>query len=572
MTGTAVVCPQPVVAETAAEILRQGGNATDAVVAAMAMQGVVDPLMCGLGGYGVMIVHEAGTGRNTVLDFFARAPLGVQEGAASATLVREFSYDYGFVVEGGHNEIGHRSVATPGTAAGMARALELFGSMPWSALLEPAAALAEEGFDVTEAQRISWYSDEGPDKPGGMARMAYSDYGRALYTDAGLPLPLGHRVRNRDLGATLRHLMRRGAQDFYRGDLADAMAADLHDNQSALRAADFTDYSVTEQAPLSAEYRGATLAFPGFPGGGLSILAALNMLELRGDPGSDEFVDWPTAEAITAVAEALQAALHDKFTYLAGDRDVPIPVEMLISRDYARRRVLVAAGGEAGPDPASARLLDSEPPSTTHIAVVDRDGNAVAATHTLASGSGVITPGLGFMFNNFMHGYDPRPGKWNSLRPGATRPASMSPGLVFSNAGELIGVLGASGSTRIVSALVQVISHLLDRRWDPWHAVGAPRINVQLNGSVQCEGRVPGAVVESLERSGRPAHRHLRNYDPYFGKAHVLWRRDASDAWTGAADPRGDGGTSIATAEYADTGIDGRDTSRPHPVHGRPGG
>jgi gamma-glutamyltranspeptidase len=117
--------------------------------------------------------------------------------------------------------------------------------------------------------------------------------------------------------------------------------------------------------------------------------------------------------------------------------------------------------------------------------------------------------------------------------------------LAFNRAGELIGVLGASGSTRIVTAIVQVVSHLLDRRWDPWHAVGAPRINVQLDGSVQCEGRIPMPVVRAIEESGRRVHRHLRNYDPYFGKAHVLWRTGAGDRWTGAADPRGDGGTAI---------------------------
>ena len=254
-------------------------------------------------------------------------------------------------------------------------------------------------------------------------------------------------------------------------------------------------------------------------------------------------------------------------TYLTGNRDIPIPVEMLIGRDYARRRAVTASPLASTPDPASVQLVESEPSSTTHIAVVDRHGNAAAATHTLASGSGVITPGLGFMFNNFMHGFDPRPGKWNSLRPGATRPASMSPGLAFDGDGALIGVLGASGSTRIVSALVQVISHLLDRRWDAWRAVGAPRINVQLDGSVQCEGRVPGPVVRTLAESGRRVHTHPRNYDPYFGKAHVLWRRDGSSDWTGAADPRGDGGAPILTAGQLSSAPTSTSTS---PSSGRP--
>ncbi|KWX66605.1 gamma-glutamyltransferase family protein [Mycobacterium sp. NAZ190054] len=541
LTGSAVVCPQPVVADAAAEILAAGGNAVDAAVAGMAMQGVVDPLMCGLGGYGVMTVHEAATGRNTVLDFFARAPYSVEEGAAQGDLVREFTYDYGFVVEDGHNEIGHRSVATPGTVAGMATALRMFGSMPWSAVLEPAAALAEDGFALSPAQQSSWYSDDGPDKPGGLQRMSYSATGRDLYTDDGRPLPVGHRVRNPDLASTLRHLIRHGPEEFYRGALADAMVADLQKHESLLSAADFDKFAVAESAPLTARYRGATLMFPGYPGGGVSILGALNLLALR-DQGSE----WPTADAVGDVTAALHAALEDKFAYLAGSRDQPIPVDMLISEEYARLRAAMPAGWR--PDPESVRLHAAEPRSTTHIAVVDGHGNAVAATHTLASGSGVITPGLGFMFNNFMHGYDPRPGRWNSLRPGATRAASMSPGLVFDEHRQLTGVVGASGSTRIVSALVQVLSHLIDRGWDPWRAVAAPRVNVQLDGSVQCEGRLPGAVVGAIEQSGRRVRKHLANYDPYFGKAHVLWRDPSSGRWSGAADPRGDGGTAIVAA------------------------
>src|SRR5262249_55507931 len=160
-----------------------------------------------------------------------------------------------------------------GTVAGMAMALERFGTMPWSTVLEPAAVLAEEGFQLTEAQHVSWYSYDGPDKPGGLVRMSYSDDGRALYTDDGMPLEPGHRVRNPDLANTLRHLMNHGARDFYRGALAEAMLAELAAYGSQLSAADFADYEVSEHPPLTTTYRDTTLAFPGFPGGGVSILA-----------------------------------------------------------------------------------------------------------------------------------------------------------------------------------------------------------------------------------------------------------------------------------------------------------
>jgi len=533
----AVVCPQPVVAEVALDVLAEGGNAVDAVVSGAMVQGVVDPLMCGPGGYGVMTVHEAGSGRTTVLDFFARAPLASVEGVSGGRLLSEFSQDYGYIVEGLANEVGYRSIATPGTVAGLGLACERFGTRPWSAALEPALAVARDGFTVTLQARAPWAEGDGPDKPGGATRMAFSETGRALYLDAdGAIVPTGHVVRNPDLAHTLERLAAAGPQDFYTGEIAAAIVADTAVGGSDLDAEDLRAFQVGVTEPVVGTYRGRRILLPGYPAGGPSVLQALGVLEVLAPGGPGDWVEGPGA---LALATALHAAILDKYEVFAGPRDQQVSVQEMLApqrlQALAQRVAAQPAGAAAG-----SHGLDVEPASTTHLAVVDAQGNAAAVTHTLASGSGVITGGLGFMYNNFLHGFDPRAGRWNSLRPGATRPASMSPGLVLDGDGSVSAVVGATGSTRIVSSLVQVLSHLLDRGWDPVRAVSAPRVNAQRSGAVQLEGRFPDSALAHVRAAGREAVRHPRNYDPYFGKAHVLAR--TAGGWDGAADPRGDGG------------------------------
>jgi gamma-glutamyltranspeptidase/glutathione hydrolase len=539
------------VAEAALDVLTQGGNAVDAAVTGAMVQGVIDPLMCGPGGYGVMTIHEAASRRTTVLDFFGLAPRKTVEGASGAKLVSEFSRDYGYIVEGGENEVGYRSIATPGTIAGLALALEQFGSTPWATALGPAHAVARDGYQVTQAQHEQWNDTDDPDKPGNRTRLAFSDSGRTLYFDGtGGVRAVGETIRNSELASTIERLMRAGADDFYTGELAAAIVADLQAGGSDIDAEDLRAFRPNRTAPLAGSYRGRRILVPGFPGGGLSIIQALQVLELlqRGAPPV-----WIAGAGVLPVAAALGAALEDKYTYLAGPRDTEIPLEFLLSAEHTEEMARSVQAGELLGASVADAGFDRETASTTHIAVIDDHGNAAAVTHTLASGSGVITAGLGFMFNNFMHGFDPRPGRWNSLRPGATRPASMSPGLVLDSTGELLTVFGASGSTRIVSSLVQVLAHMADRGWDALRAVSAPRMNVQRGGSVQLEGRFPAAAVRRIGASGREAERYPRNYDPYFGKVHILTRAAADQPWDGAADPRADGGVALLVEQFPPT-------------------
>lgn len=526
-----VVCPQPVAAEAAAEVLRNGGNAVDALVAGALVQGVADPLMCGLGGYGIMLVHEAGGDRDHVLDFFSRAPGGVEEGNAGK-LLREFDYDYGFILEGDDNEVGYASIAIPGEVAGLSRALERFGTRSWAATLEPAIALADRGVPVTPSLRGYMAEPASSDKPSTLDRICTTEASRALFSRDGEVFAVGDRLDRTDLAATLRRLAKAGPRDFYEGSIAEEMVADLAANGSLIDAADLAGFAVVEADATRAPYRDVSLSVARFPSGGPTVVEALNLLELQGPVESD----WLSAESVLPMSRALRLAIEDKYRFLAGERVGEFNDDILLDRAHA------AALLASTPDPVR-DVRDDESRDTTHIAVIDRWGNAAALTHTLASGSGVVTPGLGFMYNNFMHGFDPRPGKWNSVRPHGTRPASMCPTMLYRD-DDLVAVVGAAGSTRIVSSIVQVVSHLVDRGWDPAAAVMAPRLNCQRNGLIQLEGRFPESVVTGVNDQGWTSRRSLHNYDSYFGRV-MLLAQTANGGWAGAGDPRGDSGTAL---------------------------
>jgi gamma-glutamyltranspeptidase/glutathione hydrolase len=215
-------------------------------------------------------------------------------------------------------------------------------------------------------------------------------------------------------------------------------------------------------------------------------------------------------------------AFADRESQLADPAFVPVPVERLTDKEYA-----AAARG----------VRDS--PTTTHVCAIDAAGNAVSMTHTLGASSGVVTPGLGFTYNNYLNCFDPRPGRPNSLAPGKTRVTMMSPTMVF-EAGRLAVVAGAPGGTRIVGGVLQSLLNLLDHGMTPLEAVAAPRLDFQ-GETVQAEQRVPSEVLAALAQAGYVVKRRPMSYDPYFSRVQMI-EIDAAGALRGASDPRGDGG------------------------------
>ena len=524
-----IVCPQPQAAEIGLEVLRRGGNAVDAAVTCAFVQGVIDPQMCGIGGCGVMLVHSVTAG-DALLEFYATAGSRTREKQWERLFIREAADRYGYVIDGWVNDVGYQSVGVPGTVAGLHEALTRFGSITWEQAIEPAIPLARDGFPVTGFMHGYWTTDYGPDVVPNHQRIQATLEAKSIYTHDGALYAIGERMVQADYARTLERLARGGADTFYKGELAEEIAADFEANGGFITKDDLASYAVNVTEPLRGTYRGHEVVAAGPPAGGLTLLQMLNFLE-----GFDlRAHGWPSSEGARVLVEAMAWAMADRELHLADPKFVDIPTGALADKLYAAKaREVVAAGARA-----------HDRPETTHVCVVDDAGNAVSLTHTLGSSSGVVTPGLGFGYNNYMNCFDPRPGRPNSVRPGKTRMTMMTPTFVFEK-GRLRVVLGAPGGTKIVTAILQVLVNVLDHQMSPVEAVSAPRIDFQ-GDVVQAEARIPLIVCEQLEKRGYKVNRRTLNYDSYFARPQLIVA-EADGFVHGASDPRKDGGTPLDT-------------------------
>lgn len=524
-----IVCPQPPAAEIGLEVMRRGGNAVDAAVTCAFVQGVIDPQMCGIGGCGVMLVHSPSAG-DTLLEFYSTAGSRVREDMWESLFVREAADRYGYVLDGFVNDVGYQSVGVPGTVAGLHEALKTYGTISWEEAIEPAIRLARDGFPVSGYVHGFWTTDYGPDVVPSHERIQVTPAARAIYTHDGRLYEIGELMVQADLARTLQRLAAEGPDVFYRGEIADAIAADFAANGGFISKEDLEQYRVHVTEPIRGTYRGRQVVAAGPPAGGLTLLQMLNFLE--GFDVRDH--GWPSTEAARLLLEAMAWAVADRELHVADPRFVDIPTGALADKHYAAKaREVVASGG---------RIHDRQ--DTTQVCVVDDHGNAVSLTHTLGSSSGVVTPGLGFGYNDYMNCFDPRPGRPNSIAPGKTRVTMMTPTMVFDR-GRLSICAGAPGGTKIVTGVLQVLVNVIDHEMSAVEAVSAPRIDFQ-GDAVQAEGRIPRSVCDGLEQLGYPVSRRTLNYDSYFSRPQLIVV-DRDGYTSGASDPRKDGGAAFDT-------------------------
>jgi len=515
-----VVAPQPQAAEIALDVLRRGGNAVDAAVTCAFVQGVLDPQMCGIGGCGVMLIHRH-NGADVLLEFYSTAGSRAREDQWADIFIREAADRYGYVLEGHVNEVGYQSIGVPGTVAGLNEALRRFGTISWADAIAPAIPIARDGFPVSGFMHGYWTTDYGPDVVPNRERIQVTPEAKRLYTHDGELFAIGERFVQADMARTYERLAAKGAEDFYRGQIATEMADDFERNGGFITEEDLASYTVNVTEPLRGTYRGLGLVAAGAPAGGLTLLQMLNYLE-----GFDlAAAGWPSTEAARRLVEAMGWAVADRELHVADPRFTDVPTGRLADKAYA----------------AAARPHDRA--DTTQVCVVDDAGNAVSLTHTLGSASGVVTPGLGFGYNDYMNCFDPRPGRPNSIKPGKTRVTMMTPTMVFDH-GDLRICVGAPGGTKIVTGILQTIVNVLDHGMTPVEAVSAPRVDFQ-GDVVQVEARIPLAVVRGLESHGYQVNRRTLNYDSYFSRPQVIVSRGGR--LSGASDPRKDGGTSLDT-------------------------
>jgi gamma-glutamyltranspeptidase / glutathione hydrolase len=525
-----IVAAQPESTEAGADILKAGGNAVDAAVACALVQGVVDPLMCGIAGFGSCGIAMAGGFRGYV-DFHAPAPRAVRPDMWADLIESEARDGYGFILKGRVNDIGYRSICVPASLRAYRDAHREHGRLPWEQIVEPAVGWAEGGWTV-RPHVAYWWAEEGQmGRAGGAERLAYTPAGRALYCRPdGTPKRVGDRVVNRDLGQVLRLIAKHGDEVFYEGEIAHAIDEDMRRHGGLVSSEDLAQWRSTQNAPLWGAYRGYRVFTNQPPGGGILLIEMLNILEqfdLRR-------IEHNSAEYLRVVAEAMKRATIDKDRHVGDPRFVDVPVARLTAKDYA---AALAAEIRAGVKAEVPRFNAGGAPSrdTTHVSVIDADGGCVTMTHSLGMPSGVVTDGLGFMYNGCMGVFDPRPGRAGSLAPGKARFSSVVPSIVFEGDRPHL-VIGAPGATQIAMGVLQVLLNALDFDMTMVEAVSAPRFSATSN-AIDVSNRIPRGVERELERQGYEVVRSPNTYG--FAAVHAL--RVHPDGLDGGADPGHDG-------------------------------
>jgi gamma-glutamyltranspeptidase / glutathione hydrolase len=484
-----VAAGHPLTAKAGAAVLREGGNAVDAAVAAMLTSFVAEPLLTGLGAGGHMIVATAE--EKVLLDFFVEAPRRPDDGSAAELDAVDVSF--GDAVQVFY--IGPASCGIYGMPAGVCAAAKRWGTMPLPALAAPAAKLAREGVALNAQQAyIAKILGE---------LLCSTPQCAALWAPGGQPLREGDVLRDPDLAEAIERLGAEGAAPFYRGDIAAAVCDLLASRGGFFDSQQLAAYVAIEREPLQVRFRDREVLTNPPPSAGGSLLAyALRLLDREGS-GQARRVGGRVGPPITQLIEAMEAAQAQR---------TPQFIEGL---------------GEEG---FLERFRASRLGATTHISVLDRDGMACGVTSTNGEGSGIVVPGTGIHLNNVMGEEDLNPLGFHRHPAGRRMPSMMAPTLVM-RSGEVELVLGSAGSNRIRSALLQTIIGVVDRQLPIEQAVSAPRVHFE-NGVIYHE---PGIDLQDLHRGDREIVRfHDRNL--FFGGVQAVQQRDG--CITGAGDPR----------------------------------
>ena len=531
MTGV-VSAPQPEAVEAGTDVLREGGNAVDAAIACALVQTAVDPLMCGVAGFGTMHVYLPARDTHRILDFHGRAPLAVRPDMWADLVRGEAEDGFGFLLEGAVNELGYQSITTPMTLRAFDTALERFGSRSLPELIGPAIPWCEDGFEVRPHVSAFWNEEASS------GRVAHTEYltrfeaSRKVYVRPDGRIPsVGETHRNPDMGRTYRRVADRGADDFYTGELAEWIVADMESGGGLLTGEDLAGAAPVETDPLWGSYRGHRVATNHPPGGGVMVLEMLNILE-NFDLAA---MGHNSPEYIAVVSEAMKIATVDKDTRIGDPRFHDNPIAELTSKEYGARMAERIRAGERTHVPRL-NAGGRESKDTTHVCVVDGDGNCASLTHSLGRPSGVVTDGLGFMYNGCMGVFDPRPGRAGSLAPAKSRFTAMCPTMLFDDHGPWY-VVGAPGGTYITMGVLQAILNVVDFAMSAQESVAAPRF-CTTSDTIDVTNRILRRTQRALEDMGYPVRRSAKSFQ--FAGVHAL-RRTAGGGWQGGADPGRDG-------------------------------
>ena len=481
-----------------AQILSQGGNAVDAAVATGIALAVTLPRAGNLGGGGFMLVHMANSDQTIAIDYREMAPKAAH---------RDMYLDENGDVDNKKARFSHASIGVPGTVAGLAHALEKYGTMSWKEVLAPAIKLAEEGILVSYDTSESFKSRQ-------KLLTANEATAQTFFKKNGVPYEAGEVLIQSDLAKTLKHLAEHGPEEFYQGKIAELIAEDMEKHDGLITLEDLANYKVVEREVVRTTYRGyEVVSMPPTSSGGVHVAQMLNILEQYPvkENGSG------SAQNIHLLAESMKLAYADRSEYLGDPDHVDVPIKGLTSKAYAQELAAKISLTKALP---SSKIKPGKPapyesPETTHFSVMDKFGNAVANTYTLnfSYGSGIVIPGTGIIMNNVMDDFSSKPGvpngfgliggEANSIQPTKRPLSTMTPTMILKD-GEPFVVLGSPGGSRIITTVLQVVMNIIDHDMNIAEAVHAPRIHHQwLPDQLELEPGFSPDTVKILELYGQ---------------------------------------------------------------------
>ena len=521
-----VVAAHPLAVEAGLEMLRRGGNAVDGAIATAAALNAAEPFASGIGGGGFMIIHLAREKRTTVINFREKAPH-----LASPRMFKDKGEE-----EKEWRTSSGLAVAVPGALAGWDLALRKYGTRTLAEGLAGAIAIAEQGFTVSptfssinkdEYERLVKYLPEG-----------------SSYLNEGLPYEPGDRFRNPDLARTLRLIAAGGVKEFYQGEIGRKLVVAVQAKGGIMTAEDLASYKAIELEPLQGTYKDITiLTAPPPASGGLHLIQFLNVIER-----------WPvrtwgrnSVPYVHHLSEALRFIFADRERYLGDPGFVLVPVHWLISRDYAAgvvSRVRDDRPLESYPY-AEYKQKEKDAANTTHLCVLDGDGNIVALTQSINDffGTGIVPEGTGFLLNDHMDDFAVNEQSVNAPGPGHRPVSSMGPLILFKS-GKPFLALGSPGGTRIFSSLTQIVLNVTEFGMSLDQAIEAPRFfSFSAGGKpgpIAVEARFPEEVITALRAMGQEVE--VREaFDKYFGGAQGIMVLRDKKIIHGGADSRRDG-------------------------------
>jgi gamma-glutamyltranspeptidase/glutathione hydrolase len=464
-----VVSQNATASKVGADVLREGGTAVDAAVATAFALAVTHPTAGNIGGGG-FIVYRPASGEPVAYDFREMAPAK----ASPTMFMKNGKYD-----EALHHD-SYLSVGVPGTVAGLHLAWQEQGKLPWRRLVEPAVALAKDGFVVTYGLARS-LENILPDMQKFPASVAQ-------FSKNGRPYEPGDVLRQPDLARTLQRIADQGPAGFYEGETAALLEKEMLANGGLITQADLKNYRAKKRVPLRGSYRGyEVISMPPISSGGTALIEMLNILEGYQIQKSG----FGAADTIHLMTEAMRRAYADRARYLGDPDFVPnLPIERLTSKDYAaelRKTIDPAHASKSSPDNFS---WPTESHETTHVSIVDRSGAAVALTYTLEYGYGsrIVVPGAGFLLNNEMGDFNAGQGlttaegligtEANLAQPGKRMLSSMTPTIITRD-GKLFMVTGSPGGRTIINTVLETIVNVIDHGMNAQEAVEAPRFHHQ---------------------------------------------------------------------------------------------